>query len=149
MKYGDHCGRIAVHTPQINRVPGVGCNGFILLEVGFGAWTVKPETIPATQRSEAICSQQCLSESIQKALRYQYRSVVFNNILSLALSLYVSFQALSQACEKRLLTLSYVFPSVQRPICPPAGNNSYPTGRIFMKFDFSIFRKSVKKIQFH
>jgi len=35
-----------------------------------------------------------------------------------------------------------------RHVClsvPPAWNNSAPTGRIFMKLDMSIFRKSVKK----
>ena len=30
---------------------------------------------------------------------------------------------------------------------PPALNNLAPTERIFMKFDMSIFRKSVEKIQ--
>jgi hypothetical protein len=31
-------------------------------------------------------------------------------------------------------------------VCPSAWNNSVPTGQIFMKFDFSTFRKSVQKI---
>jgi len=33
-----------------------------------------------------------------------------------------------------------------RHVCPSAWNNSAPNGRIFMKFDTIIFRKSFKKI---
>ena len=32
-------------------------------------------------------------------------------------------------------------------VVPPARNSSTPTGRILMKFDTYVFRKSVKKIQ--
>ena len=34
-----------------------------------------------------------------------------------------------------------------RCVCPSARNNSAPTGRIFIKFDISIFRKSFENIQ--
>jgi len=32
-------------------------------------------------------------------------------------------------------------------VCPSAWNNSVPTGRIFVKLDMNIFRKSIKKIK--
>jgi hypothetical protein len=47
----------------------------------------------------------------------------------------------SQNCEKRLLASSC--PSVHRS----ARNKSSPSGRIFMKFDMSIFRKPTEEIQ--
>ena len=46
----------------------------------------------------------------------------------------------SQNCEKRLLASSRL------SIHPSAWNISAPTGEIFIKFDSSIFRKSVEKV---
>jgi hypothetical protein len=54
----------------------------------------------------------------------------------------------SQNCGKRLLASSClsVHPSI-RPSVHPHGTNSARNGRIFMKFDVSIFRKPVEKSQ--
>jgi len=46
----------------------------------------------------------------------------------------------------RNATIDFVM-SVRPSVCPPAWNNSAATERIFMKFDMSIFRKSMEKIQ--
>jgi hypothetical protein len=58
--------------------------------------------------------------------------------------LFVGFSR-SQNCEKRLLASSWLSIRLSK------WNNSAVTGRIFMKFDislfFSIFRKAVEKIQ--
>jgi hypothetical protein len=43
-------------------------------------------------------------------------------------------------------TISFVM-AVRMSVCPSACNNSALTGRIFRKFDTSIFRKYVEKIQ--
>ena len=53
---------------------------------------------------------------------------------------------LSQNCYKRLLASSCL--SVHQSVCLSQGNKSTPTGRIFMKSDFSglfFFRKSLPK----
>jgi hypothetical protein len=34
-------------------------------------------------------------------------------------------------------------------VCPSTWNNSAPTGWIFIKFDMSVFQKSIRKLKFH
>ena len=55
------------------------------------------------------------------------------------------FNARSQNCEKRLLTSSFL--SDGPFVCPSAWNKSAATGRIFIKFHTSFFRKFVANIQ--
>jgi hypothetical protein len=59
----------------------------------------------------------------------------------------VTFRAcLGAVAQLRKMTLSFVM-SVRPSVRLSARNNSALTGRIFMEFDTSIFRKSLEKIQ--
>jgi len=51
----------------------------------------------------------------------------------------------SQNCEKQVLALSCL--STCPHVCPPAWNNSAPTGYIFMKSDMRVFFENVSGIQ--
>jgi hypothetical protein len=48
--------------------------------------------------------------------------------------------------KSRKATISF-FIFVCPAVCPSVWNNSAPTGRVFLKSDTRIFRKSVEKIQ--
>ena len=78
----------------------------------------------------------------------QYSVHICPYCLSLYKILYCLY-AHSQNCEKRLLDSSClsVCPSVRSSVSTSAWKESVPTGRIFIKFDLSIFRKSAKKIK--
>jgi len=65
----------------------------------------------------------------------------------------VSVRRISKIAKKRLLTSSYqsVRPPARQSVCPyvrlPTWNNSAPTGRNSMKFEFEFFLKIRWKIQ--
>jgi hypothetical protein len=62
----------------------------------------------------------------------------------LTLSWFLRFKTRSQNCGKRLLASSCL------SVCPPAWNNSAPTGRIFVKFDiWEFFENLSRKFKFH
>jgi hypothetical protein len=50
-------------------------------------------------------------------------------------------------CFRKITKTDYERRRVCRTVCPSARNNADPPGRIFMKCVFSIFKKSVEKIQ--
>jgi hypothetical protein len=58
------------------------------------------------------------------------------------------FRRISKNCEKRLLASSRRYVHLVRlSVRPRRCNNSAPTGQNFIKFDSSISRKPVKKIE--
>jgi len=51
-------------------------------------------------------------------------------------------------CVRKIAKIYHLLRHVSQSVRPSAWNNSAPTGRIFMKFDFWVFfEKSVQKIQ--
>jgi hypothetical protein len=55
-----------------------------------------------------------------------------------------NFRRFSQNCGKRILASSFL------SVCLSAWNNAAPTGRIFVKFDISVFFENLsRKFKFH
>jgi hypothetical protein len=60
-----------------------------------------------------------------------------------------SYDGTMLRCVRKIAKSDYQFRHVCLSVCPPAWNNSVPTGRIFTKSDIWVFfQNSVEKIQF-
>ena len=106
-------------------------------------------------KRHCLCSPRCGSRSNpQHCFTYSFttwETFLYGRefswvILHFSLQQNVVYRAHSQICDKRLFASSCL--SVRKYVRPSAWNNSAPTGRIFMVWYLSVFRKSVEKVQF-